>query len=184
MMKRISILFAALFFALILTVGQASAYTVTIDGLDSVDTVHGFSLWFDVSADFSYSNLSLGDAIPAAISTGWIADNPQVVDSPDNIFKYGAGDMDYSFMASPNPLLNGTLFSFDYTGTILGFRLVQFADITAGNLYAEDNSGAIKLLSFDANGAAFGTSQVPVPGAVWLLGSGLFGLVAIRRRRV
>ena len=29
----------------------------------------------------------------------------------------------------------------------------------------------------------FGTSAVPIPGAVWLLGSGLIGLVGIRRRK-
>ena len=181
-MKRISILFAALIFALILTVGQASAYTVTIDGLDSVDSIHGFTLWFDVSADFDYSNLALGDAIPATISMGWVADTPSVDGS--NVFKYGASDWDLVMFAAPNPLLSGTLFNFDYTGTIFGFNLIQFADATAGNLYADGNSGAIKLLSFDENGAAFGTSQVPIPGAIWLLGSGLFGLVAIRRRRV
>ncbi|MBW1644914.1 MAG: PEP-CTERM sorting domain-containing protein, partial [Deltaproteobacteria bacterium] len=29
---------------------------------------------------------------------------------------------------------------------------------------------------------SFNGSQVPVPGALWLLGSGLLGLVGIRRR--
>ena len=27
------------------------------------------------------------------------------------------------------------------------------------------------------------TNEVPVPGAIWLLGSGLLGLVGVRRRR-
>ncbi|RLB71614.1 MAG: hypothetical protein DRH03_05645, partial [Deltaproteobacteria bacterium] len=26
-------------------------------------------------------------------------------------------------------------------------------------------------------------NEVPIPGAIWLLGSGLFGLIGIRRRR-
>ncbi len=32
-------------------------------------------------------------------------------------------------------------------------------------------------------GLAFGITTVPVPGAVWLLGSGLLGLMAVRRRK-
>ena len=34
-----------------------------------------------------------------------------------------------------------------------------------------------------SEGLTLSISQVPVPGAVWLLGSGLVGLVAVRRRR-
>ncbi len=50
-----------------------------------------------------------------------------------------------------------------------------------------DNGATSTLVKFsdgEAGGSAQATaSPVPIPGAVWLLGSGLIGLVAIRRRK-
>ncbi len=55
-----------------------------------------------------------------------------------------------------NPLLDGTLFTVDLHN---------------------DGTGFTQVLAGEAN-----VSSVPIPAAVWLLGSGLFGLVGIRRR--
>lgn len=48
-----------------------------------------------------------------------------------------------------------------------------------------DGTGAITELlafNFDTTGSTLVLTQVPVPAAVWLLGSGLLGLIGIRRR--
>ncbi len=61
-------------------------------------------------------------------------------------------------------------------------------------LFTPDFSAVMAAASWTHNGAtidshnlnlfAVRTSEVPVPGAVWLMGSGLVGLLAVQRRRV
>ena len=59
------------------------------------------------------------------------------------------------------------------------------------DVFMQNNKGyvaAAHIFPFDADGTALGTgyagngNPVPIPAAVWLLGSGLLGLVGIRRR--
>lgn len=69
------------------------------------------------------------------------------------------------------------------TGTLAAF-ISDYFDFE--NRWA-DNGETSTLVKF-SNGVAGGTAwaeatPVPIPGAVWLLGSGLIGLVAIRRRK-
>ncbi len=58
-------------------------------------------------------------------------------------------------------------------------KLVEF---TAGNI------SSLTVTVYDGIGSGWALDDlsyapVPIPGAVWLLGSGLFGLVAVRRKR-
>jgi len=79
-------------------------------------------------------------------------------------------------------------------GTVAGDSL-QALGSTAFNLYAFTGNGTTGQLqsyiqgtaTLDANGtltfAGNGGAPVPLPAAVWLLGSGLMGLVGVSRRR-
>jgi len=86
-----------------------------------------------------------------------------------------------------------TYFSSDAESTVVGWlqgdNSSSLEDFYSTNFdtIAQDIGSDINLWNFsDAtnNGTAHADSRVvPIPGAVWLLGSGLFGLVAIRRRK-
>ncbi len=93
----------------------------------------------------------------------------------------------------------GGRFSLDYNfleeeiGNTFGVTLTLNADIAAYEYITYTGDGGVELWSDFYNTAKItGTSggiepvggpPVPIPGALWLLGSGLFGLVAVRRRQ-
>ena len=73
---------------------------------------------------------------------------------------------------------------FEYTITASGITEASFNDQTSSGLYIGAHIQGILLNGGTTSGAVTGTgtSAVPIPSAVWLLGSGLIGLVAVRRR--
>jgi hypothetical protein len=73
--------------------------------------------------------------------------------------------------------------------TWYAWDMTSFAKLAAGGPFSlglASPSGAVSFNSFEGGGAANGpyldVQPVPIPAAAWLLGSGLLGLVAIRRR--
>ncbi len=67
-------------------------------------------------------------------------------------------------------------FSFDTTDVMFGF-------IIDGQTYKSANGNLDGVLSTQLTDIAPTSSSVPVPGALWLLGSGIAGLAALRRRQ-
>ena len=165
---------------------KAASFDVSISGTGLIEPIHGFTIWLDVDNDFSINSITLGDAIPPKLTNfGWVADSPKVIqnDPPPWLFKYGASDWDYVMSLTPNPLRDGVLFSLDYTGTIIGPNLIQFANINGENLFrgADNPSGPVMLGSISDTGLSF--TAVPIPATALLFLSGIFGLVGIRRFR-
>jgi hypothetical protein len=101
--------------------------------------------------------------------------------------------LDYSVLANaaPNPTWNGTTssplysFSLGLSGALDGqaqliFRLLDRSTVSAnGGVVA--SGGTDRLDNFLVAGTA--TTEVPVPAAAWLLGSGLLGMLGMGRRR-
>lgn len=93
------------------------------------------------------------------------------------MFKIDALDMDDALGLGGQNLQNGTIFDFLYSGSIIDFARIEFG-VGSTNIFGTD----IVLTSFDASAGWANFSTVPIPAAVWMLGTGLLGLVAIRRR--
>jgi hypothetical protein len=66
-------------------------------------------------------------------------------------------------------------------GTDLSFWYQQADLLTAGNAFVTEAAG---VWSFDGQTISYGAvSAVPVPAAIWLMGSGLIGMVGVARRK-
>lgn len=88
------------------------------------------------------------------------------------------GSGKYTDQADPADFSVGNRFS-SFSFTLLNSNENDFVtNIPQGNLFATH-----VYLSNGQTGFAFGGSPVPVPAAVWLFGSGLFGMVAVARRK-
>lgn len=123
---------------------------------------------FDISDDTSPSALALIDSINTYAT-----------------FYVDAGNV----LRITEGMSSGSSFSLTSSSGWFGF---YFSD-ASNNYYAYqyDSAGPVNqwLLkmadSYSAGGPVIvsDVAPVPIPGALWLLGSGLFGLVAIRRRK-
>lgn len=70
------------------------------------------------------------------------------------------------------------------SSVLTGFQTVKLYNMTgtgtAGSKLAIVSNGTVQL---SASGVTFATNAVPLPPAVWLLGSGLLGLAGVARRK-
>jgi hypothetical protein len=173
------LILSCLFFFITVASASAATLTGTIGGIDT-ELIESFTLVFDVDDSFALSTSTFGDAIPSAISYGWSGD----FTAGTNTLTISNADYDALIGSSPNPLNNGQLFNIDYTGLITGLSKAYFFDMTGldENVFTVEITNPNWLadgnLQFDA------TNAVPIPSALLLLGSGLLGLVGLRRKRM
>lgn len=152
----------------------------SILGRDDVSGIEAFTFWFSVDSDFSFDNVLLGDAVPTNGMLGWDIDSNKVANEPGYglVYKLGAFDQDGLLLDDPNYLRDGIVVTFDFGGGLGDLVVVQFDPGDGSNLFGD----VIKSRDVDASGPNF-QAVVPIPGAVWLLGSGLVGLVGLKRRK-
>ena len=171
--KLISLI--AVFFLITGSFAGAATISFDIEGVESLPSlgydrgIAGFIWDFDY-VDTTTLTATLGDAV----SVAWFVTS--TIDKPESgILQVEAVDMMFT-----SPMTNGTILTLEYDGTINWntFYGWEFRDYS-NNTINEINFKSSVLT--DGGNTTF--AQVPIPGAIWLLGSGLLGLVTIRRRR-
>ena len=184
-MKKISISFMGLaLLAILLVAPAAHATAALLADIRYTETVLGEGLW---QYDFTVENMSsMDDSHPYLWKVDLEFENHAYVILLNNPTNWSAGTFDgylpdttdyvtmYSdasaFDVFPGGLLTGLSFTADYQLGVIDY-VAWFSD--HGTIPDE--------LSVFFEGTA---SPVPVPAAVWLLGSGLIGLAGLRRKMV
>jgi hypothetical protein len=157
-------------------VNRTSTTTATI----TVDSVGSY--WFGKSSGFAF-NTSAGSVIFSDFSTA-----PKSIGS-GNVSEFGKMQYTFDFKAKLTDVLNHL--SFDITGgsgtNWTSAASVLAADnkgyLAAAHILVPTNDNAPPM-GFSATGYAGNGAPhvVPIPGAVWLLGSGILGLVGLKRK--
>ena len=187
----------------------ANAAPVLITGLDfyggdtsytqgDIDTYVELNLGDTVMVDFVYSISDAADPgiglwkagfnldfNPATLAASNYAEVPEWVSYAANGSGISAGNVkfngQYNDFITPS---SGAIITFQLTCLALGSDDILFSDWGTGPDWAIDivHGGAIidDIVDFCTIATV---NNVPIPGAVWLLGSGLIGLVGLRRRR-
>lgn len=90
-----------------------------------------------------------------------------------------------TYAVSTGPVMNvGAQFDIYFGGNVaaLTFDIIFWGDEGVVSAYHSTYNGNWYFTQFVTDGSGYDRSPVPIPGAVWLLGSGLIGLAGIRRR--
>jgi choice-of-anchor C domain-containing protein len=138
-----------------------SSYSIDLSG----NSVGSIAQTFDTTANQSYK------------ISFWMAGNPDAAGLKElQVSLYGATDPIFNFYSFLNTT-TGT------TRTNMGWTLYEFL-FTAGGPSATINFTSLTGTAYGPAIAGVEVSSVPLPAAAWMLGAGLVGLVAIRRRHV
>jgi len=195
--KKILVSISVLLVAFLL-VGQAYASMVTVN-FEGVDNLAGTVFGFQADYALTGTTADLAAADLEAYYTGRfngssvVADGGAIPGTDMSILNMGIStDWDVSlgdhsvvgYTIGVDPLVTGTLFSLDVPdGVTLGFVNWVLSDATGDpDTFILGQTFAVLQVG-DAYTITSPGAQVPIPGAIWLLGSGFLGLVTIRRRR-
>jgi hypothetical protein len=163
-------------------------FTIEAENLPNPSEIESITFFFDVGFDFEYvtDSLALGADIPANSpgDTLWpwtFANlNPDVDSGIFTVDMYNGDAFDFTPIAglangeyNVNNLVDGILATFEYTGTI-----------SLGNFVVANSIGdaiSYELIDTETPGGV-AVSPVPIPPALLLFGSGIIGMLGLRRK--
>lgn len=188
MKKRISIILLALFVVLAGSAAQAALITDNFSGtIDFADAANPFGVasgdtftWsttYDLSYKNEWGNITIGDDSNMKLQ---VTIGSRTFEESEDKF-YGPGDFGAPILTfDAQDQVSGVSFLVDDHSN--GYRFRNHLDYLGFDIYTmgENDKDDLHLVS---GTFSFDPAPVPVPAAAWLLGSGLMGLVGIRRVR-
>lgn len=203
--KRLfSLIMLALFFWGVNTVFAASVYlgNPTPTGSDlEISVTNGVTYDFDLYLYISPEDAGSGlfgagidvnynpaifslSGTPSINTTAFTAANSKIIDDPDydqndnvtgNDFAFYVAD--YEAKALSGEILIGSFSLLSITNTMIGEWLINTGDYSPSTDFLTYDG-----VEFDDSVNFYGATAVPIPGALLLFGSGLIGIVGVRRR--
>lgn len=145
------------------------AVSISISGITN-EIIKDFSFGLNILP--TDGNLIFPSNFDSTVTAG------SAVPLPNSFLGFKSNDFSSLFFYSPfapNPpqLSNGVLANFSLSVLGFGSWVLELNDLAFG-------SGAVAVNVMADNGSV---SVVPIPAAVWLLGSGVVGLVVLKRRK-
>lgn len=155
--------------------GGVTAATGALAGLTPIGTPVAGPIVVDDTA-VAAGLAGAGDILGANVSVGGFCFSSDVVPlCGGSVVPITAFDAASLTFAGGMP--TGGLLDVRAVSPTFGFTLIINFDFDAGTFFAADTGGAFGTVSGDI---AF--APVPVPAAVWFMGSALLGLIGMRRR--
>lgn len=181
--RIILIMFLLSILLIIPSISFSAIFSVDILGLpEPISEIQSFSIWLSVDDDFAFSDFAIGDALPQlqpGQMLGWDLQSEVVPDADRGlVFKIGGLDQDGAFLSNYYELTDGNICTFDYSGGILGVTdILQISNRSGVNQYDP------LIFSHELTETTLTISSVPIPSSILLLGGGLIGCIAYRRKR-
>jgi len=150
--------------------------------------------WTGEATDYIQFGLTVASGYEASLSNLWIATRSSAY-GPGTMGLYGSSD-NFAHQTLLNTFTQGnatylnSVVDLSSLGPITGtymFRLEQIGT-NAANGSTTTSAGTFRVSDYNSSGTYYYDSIIgtvnptPIPAAVWLFGSGLVGLVGIRRR--
>ncbi|WP_319523062.1 PEP-CTERM sorting domain-containing protein [uncultured Desulfosarcina sp.] len=189
MRKQFTAIIATLLIVLFAGAAQAALVTETFSGTItyaaddnvfgvSTDDIFSWATTYDISYLASDGYLVIGDSDDMALSV--TVGSRTFVETEDDF--YGSGDFGaplLEFDADNNIIA----ISFTVVDNDNGYQFVTDTLDGTFAIYLLDDEGTCTTTEIVTGAFSFDAAPVPVPAAAWLLGSGLLGVLGLRRRK-
>jgi hypothetical protein len=147
-----------------INVGQTTTIDVSFSGNPASQPGQAYA--FDFTIPFNSSNFTVSNLVAG----------PAVTGMTQQLFIINPSSIAVGYTSLTIPIGNAVLAHFDVTGVTAG---VYALNLNPAGVF---DSGGDDLAFTKVNGTLT-VNAVPIPAAVWLLGSGVVGLVALKRRK-
>jgi hypothetical protein len=152
-------------------VGQTTTIDVSLSGNPTSGT--GAAATFDFTLPYNSTQLTPSNLASGSAVSGLSGFNFLDASTPGNIIAFT-----FSSAGTPPVMPNSVIAHFDITGLLAGIYSLNFSD---AGLYQSNGDDIIG--GFSTVQGTLTVNPVPIPAAVWLLGSGVVGIVALKRRK-